>query len=198
MVFSGVVPEIAAGDYYLVFAQEGRVVESYSVEVMATTGALTVRSITPDPQVLVPGELSTVEAVVESTYSTSREFEMGLYLCSLTDNNSLRIEIRYDPQTMTIEPNESTTLTFSTTIPDTFAEGDYYLVLADANTLKIFDFIVVEVKAQSSVYETVSPGDKDGNCKYYNLQGVEVDSDDLTPGIYIRLSGNKTEKVLVK
>lgn len=34
--------------------------------------------------------------------------------------------------------------------------------------------------------------------RYYNLQGVEVNAARLTPGIYIKVEGNKTSKVLVK
>ena len=34
--------------------------------------------------------------------------------------------------------------------------------------------------------------------EYYNLHGVKVNADNLTPGIYITRQGNKTAKVLVK
>lgn len=34
--------------------------------------------------------------------------------------------------------------------------------------------------------------------EYYNLHGVKVNADNLTPGIYITRQGNKTKKVLVK
>ncbi len=33
---------------------------------------------------------------------------------------------------------------------------------------------------------------------YYNLQGVQVDGENLTPGIYIKVQGNKSTKILVK
>ncbi len=38
----------------------------------------------------------------------------------------------------------------------------------------------------------------DAPAVYYNLQGVQVDADNLTPGVYVRVQGNKSEKVLVK
>lgn len=43
----------------------------------------------------------------------------------------------------------------------------------------------------------------DGNghglpIRYYNLDGTEVRNNTLAPGLYIRVNGNKTEKVLVK
>lgn len=38
----------------------------------------------------------------------------------------------------------------------------------------------------------------DGPARFFNLQGIEVDGSNLTPGIYIRIQGNKTTKFLVK
>ncbi len=40
--------------------------------------------------------------------------------------------------------------------------------------------------------------DEDGDAEYYNLQGIRVDADNLTSGIYIRRQGNKAAKVFVK
>ncbi len=40
--------------------------------------------------------------------------------------------------------------------------------------------------------------DADVEAKYYNLQGIEVDKQNLTPGIYVRKAGNKAEKICVK
>ena len=34
--------------------------------------------------------------------------------------------------------------------------------------------------------------------EYYNLHGVKVDANNLTPGLYITRQGNKTSKVIVK
>jgi hypothetical protein len=35
-------------------------------------------------------------------------------------------------------------------------------------------------------------------ARYFNLQGMEIKSDALTPGIYIRRQGNKAEKIYLK
>lgn len=40
--------------------------------------------------------------------------------------------------------------------------------------------------------------DTEAPAEYYNLQGVRVDSNSLVPGIYVRRSGDKAVKVLVK
>ncbi|MDE7153161.1 MAG: carboxypeptidase-like regulatory domain-containing protein [Muribaculaceae bacterium] len=38
----------------------------------------------------------------------------------------------------------------------------------------------------------------EGAAEYWNLQGVKVNADNLTPGIYIRRQGAKTEKVVIR
>ncbi|MDE6048688.1 MAG: calycin-like domain-containing protein, partial [Paramuribaculum sp.] len=53
----------------------------------------------------------------------------------------------------------------------------------------------MDVTAITPVY---SPEDTDGKVEYYNLKGVRVNGENLAPGIYIRRSGNKSEKILVK
>lgn len=40
--------------------------------------------------------------------------------------------------------------------------------------------------------------DEQAPAEYFNLQGVRVDSENLTPGIYIRRQGSKTAKVLIR
>ena len=45
---------------------------------------------------------------------------------------------------------------------------------------------------------TVSADDVDAPVEYFNLQGIRVNGDNLTPGIYIRRQGKTTEKIIVK
>ena len=46
--------------------------------------------------------------------------------------------------------------------------------------------------------EGVAADAENGEAEYFNLNGVKVDADNLVPGLYIRRSGNKAEKVVVK
>ena len=50
---------------------------------------------------------------------------------------------------------------------------------------------------QPAGIETIE-ADENGEAVYYNLNGMQISSDSLTPGLYIRRAGNKTEKVFVK
>ena len=40
--------------------------------------------------------------------------------------------------------------------------------------------------------------DGDNEAQYYNLQGIRMDADNLTPGVYIRRQGTKAEKVVIR
>ena len=44
-------------------------------------------------------------------------------------------------------------------------------------------------------FETATPM---APIEYFNLHGVKIDADNLTPGLYITRQGNKTSKVLIK
>lgn len=54
---------------------------------------------------------------------------------------------------------------------------------------------------QSSIpvgVETIESSDEDVEAVYYNLNGVRVNAEALTPGLYIVVKGNHSEKILVK
>ncbi|MBD5240628.1 MAG: hypothetical protein HDS59_00880 [Barnesiella sp.] len=53
----------------------------------------------------------------------------------------------------------------------------------------------IEVTAISPVY---SHEENDGKAEYFNLSGVKVNGDNLTPGIYIRRTGEKSEKIIIR
>ncbi len=40
--------------------------------------------------------------------------------------------------------------------------------------------------------------DNNAPVEYYNLQGIRMNGDDLTPGLYIRRQGNTVNKVVVR
>lgn len=196
MTFSGTVPNIAPGSYYLVFAENGSIEGYIEVEV-TVKGEFKLIGVEADPQTLVPGKVSTVEVEMKSTYSQPKQLDMGLYICSLS-NNQLYIVFNYGALSKTIAPNSNEIFTYSAIIPETLEDGEYYHVLADPNTLNIIEYFIVDVQSKTSAIDTVSADEADDNYRYYNLQGVEIEADKLVPGIYIRKSDNKTEKILVR
>lgn len=60
-------------------------------------------------------------------------------------------------------------------------------------------FIATLVAITSGIDE-ISADDitSDGNVEYYTLQGIKIDAENITPGIYIRHQNNSVTKVLIK
>lgn len=68
----------------------------------------------------------------------------------------------------------------------------------DAKTLTVDYSESSDVTGIGNIVSGDNSGDIDAPVEYYNLQGVRVPADYLTPGIYIRRQGSKTNKVLIK
>ena len=56
----------------------------------------------------------------------------------------------------------------------------------------------IAIKIAKVGVDDVAVDAHDSAVEYYNLQGVRVDADNLTPGIYVRRQGNKAVKVVIK
>lgn len=52
--------------------------------------------------------------------------------------------------------------------------------------------------SKSSGIEGVTVGADEAPVQYFNLQGIAVDADNLTPGVYVRRQGNTATKVVIK
>ena len=71
--------------------------------------------------------------------------------------------------------------------------GQAYLKTATAGTAPIkIDF------GTPAGIETISVEAESDVARYYDLRGIEVNSDALTPGLYIRRCGTKTDKVVIR
>lgn len=46
--------------------------------------------------------------------------------------------------------------------------------------------------------EDVNATGKEGECRWFNLDGIEVSADALPPGFYIRIQGGRSEKVIIQ
>lgn len=58
-------------------------------------------------------------------------------------------------------------------------------------TMKISQGIVTGVG-------TLGANDTQAPVRYFNLQGLPVPANSLTPGIYIRVQGNRSDKVVIR
>lgn len=61
-----------------------------------------------------------------------------------------------------------------------------------------FSVIYVEDNDAMAGIEDINIDNSNAPVEYYNLQGIRVNGDNLTPGIYIRRQGTEVSKILVK
>ncbi len=61
-----------------------------------------------------------------------------------------------------------------------------------------FATMTVVYAKSAAIGDIESDIDADAPVEYYNLQGIRVNGDNLTPGIYIMRQGKKTSKILVR
>lgn len=55
----------------------------------------------------------------------------------------------------------------------------------------------VSVSGETSAIDNISTDSNEGPAVYYNLQGIEVAPSQLTPGIYVKVTGNGVKKVVI-
>lgn len=67
----------------------------------------------------------------------------------------------------------------------------------EANSFRVMPSLYLKGEPVSGI-SAVEIEQTNGEAVYYNLQGVRVNSDALTPGIYVRRQGNKAVKVLIR
>lgn len=84
--------------------------------------------------------------------------------------------------------------TESYTHSETLPTGEYTVTSGEGEN-ETAHSNVFYVENTSGVNEIIA---NDTEAEYFNLQGVKVDSANIVPGVYIRRSANKTEKVIVK
>lgn len=63
-----------------------------------------------------------------------------------------------------------------------------------------FQVTTIEIaeKGQESGIENIGADNSLAPVEYFNLNGIRVNADALTPGLYIKRQGSAVEKVLVK
>lgn len=82
-----------------------------------------------------------------------------------------------------------------TITPKTFGDATLRLRSVSRGHVAYHD---IAVKIAKVGVDDVAVDANDAVIEYFNLQGVRVDADNLTPGVYVRRQGNKAVKVIVK
>lgn len=104
----------------------------------------------------------------------------------------------FGTQTVTCEGGEGTWTNNTKTWAAT--SGDVTSVKFMAGGSSRYGQFTVEYVATTlgAIDSVISDADADAPAEYFNLQGIRVNADNLTPGIYVLRQGNKVSKVLVK
>lgn len=161
-----------------------------------TSGHISVTGFTA-PDGFNIGQVSTVVASVDNTFDEMREAQITLYLCTLTNSTTLTPVVSYGTETLDITARSLSTVTFSTVIPGDTPAGEYYVVFTNAAGNVISEPELVNLQLPSGITD-VTDNTPDTPARYFNLQGISVESDALTPGIYIKVSGGESTKVMVR
>ncbi len=82
-----------------------------------------------------------------------------------------------------------------TITPKTFGDAPLRLRSVSRGHVAYHD---IAIKIAKVGVDDIAVDANDAAIEYYNLQGVRVDADNLTPGIYVRRQGNKAVKVIIK
>lgn len=68
----------------------------------------------------------------------------------------------------------------------------------DAKTRRVVNSTMRKLDVESGVDAVVTDESGNGEIEWFNLQGIAVDSSDLSSGVYIRRCGNSVNKVVVR
>ena len=80
-------------------------------------------------------------------------------------------------------------------------EGAYILTFKAANGIGVYTVAPenwVDPNGEAGINDIVADGDSSAALEYFNLNGVKVGADNLTPGLYITRQGSKVAKQVVK
>lgn len=97
-----------------------------------------------------------------------------------------------DPQTLTMDDLDNGILNSA----DGNGGTPYYILLQPADGVSQVS-LTVTFSTNSTAIDGIEADDENAPVEYFNLQGIRVNSQNLTPGVYVRRQGSKTTKVLV-
>ncbi|MDE6207937.1 MAG: C10 family peptidase [Muribaculaceae bacterium] len=168
-------------------------VNGSSISIPADEGAITVAEpyITMD---LASGEHFDFIVAVGNSYPESRTCTIDAYLCTRgqeDDTLLFYVQTALGSETATIPAHSAAEMNYSGNLP-TLAPDEYYIVLMQGQD--VYGYYPVNVTNASgiSIVDAAVPVAP----RYYNLQGIEVPADRLTPGLYL-LPGT-SRKVIIK
>lgn len=187
-------------------------------EELAEGATVTIKTYSSKTEKEGRGVRYTLDAGITMVGSTSGS--INIVGTEVSKNNSVTMNFQVCPKVCTTPMNGVVTNTFDY---DKSADGELDLQIHNVNqsftnevvTCKDeYDFTIAYTSSASSkrtfklVFDfdssdaagvnDIAVDNNNAPVKYFNLNGVEVNSDNLTPGLYIRRQGTKATKVAIR
>lgn len=192
--------------------------ETFTIVENPTAGALQQYGLFKDMK--EPGELTQGDVTLKwgAIYDeNSWTFTTGDLTVECKDNQKLKSVTFLNIDSMSPVPADDLTAVYDESDPTSYgtvvssgefvSDGDYTAVWTSTEdvysvTFAMHDvqllFAKVVVEFEEGVTDGVAAVEAEAAPVYYDLGGNRVDSDRVAKGIYVRVSGDKAEKVLVK
>lgn len=141
----------------------------------------------------VPEEPFDVTLTILNTYAEDKSMTITARLSKYNpEDNKWYGYATLGTNDVTIPANSQANMQFDG-ILDKIDIGDYNLVFVQNG------YVIGNVPVYVGLSASIDAVEADQEqARYYNIQGIEVRADQLTPGIYIRQSASKTDKVIIR
>ncbi len=153
-----------------------------------------------DGDIVEKGTFKSTFKVINNSSSIISKKITALFCVEEEDNkNSLDVVDVAGTKSVVVPKNTTKSFSMDCSVPETVKAGEYYLAFCYETTdsYELIDYIFVTVKEDGGVND-ITVDENLGEAQYFDLQGRPVDKDNLNAGVYVRRTGNKATKVIVK
>lgn len=190
--------DVPAGEYIvLIIDQNLKTKMSFRIEISAAPEEFSIFNMYPVPEELVPGTSFYTTVICSNTTSSAVGGNMDIHLCTTdaANPNTLYTHGIVGTTSISVAAGEvKKTYNISCSLPSDTPVGQYYLAAIWSGSL--LAVVPCNVVSETGVND-IEVDEVEGDPVYYDLQGRQVNGDPA-PGIYLRRTGAKVSKVLIK
>lgn len=194
--FTGTIEsDLTSGTYYLYIVDSDlKGVQGYNIPLNGTVEAPDYEiTLTVNPEPLEVGASASVQVEVVNNGEKALNEQWTLELGTVSDNKFTTKHV-FGPKTINNASKRTKTYKYTSILPAQLPDGDYFLALWNANDEPVFAYNI-KVNGTSGIFD-IDIDSADAPVEYFDLQGRRVANP--SAGIYIRRSGFKVDKILVK
>ena len=209
VTFSGTMPSLSAGTYYLQFidangANVGNKVYSLTVSASTSKSKYNVRSFTMQSPDNVDADNAYFNVEVEAIEDVKdQQFVALIYPHSILDVAEVSIAMFNSAD---LVEGTVSNISFFGSLDGLTAGKKYTAMLFSLTGESLFqgiDYVesidfTVSSSSQSSGVDDLEMTDEAQQVQYYDLNGRLVDTENMNPGVYVRMADGKASKVVIK